>query len=663
MKIGIRNKVLAIISILILVSVSSLGILSYMNSRNVLIETLKNDHYELNKEIAEGIRKEFDGYMSGLKMVADNSNTKIITANGFDSWTRDVFKTYNENFPQVIQTYIGLPDGTIHIEPHFDFDDSYDPRARSWYKGVMERNAPYWTNVYIGAVSKKWSIAGAVPSLDPSGNTQGVLSMTIVLEDLSEKMSKIKVGQDGYVFVVGRDGTVITHPDSSKIGTKLNVPIILDAINAKDDGVVDYEFTNSDGVTRDKYAVFQKLDDLGWYVMTSMYVDEANAKTAVLLRTTLIVAVIVLLVAAIIGIFFANSIIKPINQIVKDMELVEAGDMTVESRVNSNDEMKILSDKFNSMIHNVRSLMKNTAKVTDEVAVSAESLAAAAEEASASSDEVSTTIEEIARGTTDQANDAERGAKLTAGLDEKLGELHNNSKDISDNAFNARKVNESGLSAVRDLKEKSDENIKSTQEISESIGILEQRSKDIGGILQTITSIAEQTNLLALNASIEAARAGEAGKGFAVVADEIRKLAEESAGSAEQIRNIVDMIQKQTQETVDSMTSFKSNSERQFEAVKDVDSSFAEISTSIEDIVGQIENIDRFIDEIIEDKNEIVITITQISSVSEESAAASEEVSASMQQQNMAVESVALAAEKLNELSIELRSEIGRFKI
>lgn len=110
MKIGIREKVIGIISILIILSVASLGIFSYINSADVLSDSLRHDHFELNKEIAEAIDVQFEGYMSGLKMVADNGNTKTISEVGFNQWRRDLFKTYVDNFDQVVQAYIGLPD-------------------------------------------------------------------------------------------------------------------------------------------------------------------------------------------------------------------------------------------------------------------------------------------------------------------------------------------------------------------------------------------------------------------------------------------------------------------------------------------------------------------------------------------------------------------------
>ncbi|MDI3410147.1 methyl-accepting chemotaxis protein [Bacillus sonorensis] len=127
--------------------------------------------------------------------------------------------------------------------------------------------------------------------------------------------------------------------------------------------------------------------------------------------------------------------------------------------------------------------------------------------------------------------------------------------------------------------------------LSEAFRHLSERSNEIGNITEVITSIAEQTNLLALNAAIEAARAGEQGKGFAVVADEVRKLAEQSAHSAEQITKLITIIQHDTKQTMNTVMSATSEVKEGLVVVNEVDGAFGKIEDSIKEAVAQINDV------------------------------------------------------------------------
>lgn len=664
MKLGIRNKMILINASVVLFTVVVIGLLTYWISSSLISDNFIKSNREMNHEIAHSIENEFAGYMNGLKMVALNNNTKTIASEGFDGWRKDVFKTYLDSFARPFQIYIGLDNGTIHIQPPYEFDDSYDPRERSWYKGVMETGGDFWTNVYTDVVTGKFAISAATPVLDNANRNIGVLGTSIALDVLAEQISKIEVGEAGYVFILDSQGVTVAHPNPDILGTPLEVPEVQEAIKTEEHGIVYYDYMNpvTEKIEK-KYAVFDKIEGLNWFVLTSMYVSEVKSQASSIIFYTIIIAAVVMVISILVGIYFASSMTKPIKGLLVAMDAVAGGDMTVASNVKSHDEIGHLSDQFNNMIDNIRSLIQNASAVSEEVGTAAQTLAAASEETSASSDEVAKTVGEIAEGATDQAHEAEDASRLAVNLDEKFTKLIDNSNQISSNADVVKGVNYKGMGVVNELKTKSEQNHKATIEISDAIMSLNQKSSDIGGIIETIQSIAEQTNLLSLNASIEAARAGEHGRGFAVVAGEIRKLAEESSSSAEEIQKIIHEIQIQTQDTVTIMSSFKENANSQYESVGDVNRSFEEILNSVEGIVDQITAVHHFIGEMIQDKDKIVDAITNISSVSEETAAASQEVSATMDQQTMAVESVAHSAEKLNELSISLRSEIGKFKI
>ena len=192
---------------------------------------------------------------------------------------------------------------------------------------------------------------------------------------------------------------------------------------------------------------------------------------------------------------------------------------------------------------------------------------------------------------------------------------------------------------------------------------LNEKTTSIGAILDSISAISEQTNLLALNAAIEAARAGEAGRGFAVVAEEIRKLAEQTSKSTDQIGGIISDITEESNQTVNIMKDVKVANLEQSEAIGGVNNSFEDISTATKTITTKIQEINGSIDAMTEDSNEIVSVIANISAVSQQTAASSEEVTASMEQTASTLTEIEKTSEHLISLAHELNKEIDQFKV
>ncbi|SHK21468.1 methyl-accepting chemotaxis protein [Paramaledivibacter caminithermalis] len=663
--IGLKAKLITMFIILITIPLLALGTFSYMKSVATLEENLKDSSLQLVKQVKETINNYMKGYKESVKQMSYDPNVQQLLTNP-DSlkWMINSFKSYINSHEEVKSIYVGTKYKDMYIYPKTNIPKGFDPTKRPWYIEAIDKNDVICTDPYIDVDTKKLVISVAMPVYNSFNNKElvGVLAIDLSLDTLSQKMNEIEIGKNGHLTLLNKDNITMTHKKPEFIGKIVPIDEIDKAIKEKDEDYVNYE-VEEDGVKREKFAVFSKMDKLNWTILVTMYMDEIAEDANSILYTTLIFGTVSLFIAIIISLLFSGRLTKYFNKLLMNMEKIKEGDFTVRNDIETKDEVGILADGFNSMIEDVGELIRNVQTLSYEVTMAAQGLAATSQETSASAEEVARTVEEIAKGATEQAVESEKGATLTGNLSMKFNDLRQNTEDMIVSSKEVMEANINGVDVMKGLQEKTILNDGATAKIETAIIELDSKTKDIGNILETISSISEQTNLLALNASIEAARAGEHGKGFAVVADEIRKLAEDSRHAADEIKEIVVNIQRDSENTVEIMKEVKERSMEQSQAVSEVNSSFEIISKSIDKISSKIEAIGEFVTMMNTDNSEIVSAIENISAVSEETAAAAEEVSASMQQQSMAVEEVAKAAERLNELSVKLNHEIAKFKI
>jgi methyl-accepting chemotaxis protein len=185
------------------------------------------------------------------------------------------------------------------------------------------------------------------------------------------------------------------------------------------------------------------------------------------------------------------------------------------------------------------------------------------------------------------------------------------------------------------------------------------RSREIRTIVDTITKIAEQTNLLSLNATIEAARAGEAGRGFSVVADEIRKLAEQSASAAEEIKQQVEKMLIQINDTVLAADKGLEHANQNAKVVGEALSELQNISGAIQHLSARIKEISGSTERQTTLMQHVAEGMDSIAGVAEQNAIGAEQLSASTQQQSAANQQVAAAAQELQSLAVDLQRLTG----
>lgn len=359
--------------------------------------------------------------------------------------------------------------------------------------------------------------------------------------------------------------------------------------------------------------------------------DDLAAETDTTVVIMIVIVVIAMIVAVILGLFISRIISKPVNEMVEAADKLAIGDIDVNVKSDTKDEIGSLLESFGRMIENIRGQALAAERIaagdmTVEIAVKSENdllgkklfemveknnevltnIASASEQVATGSKQVSDSSIALSQGATEQASAIE---ELTASLEE----ISTQTKLNAQNASQANELAEIAKSDAMQGNTQMREMLKAMEDINDS-------SSNISKIIKVIDEIAFQTNILALNAAVEAARAGQHGKGFAVVAEEVRNLAARSAHAAKETTDLIEGSIKKVEggtriarDTAEALNHIVNGIEKVAGLVNDIALASNEQATG----VGQI--------------NQGIMQVSQVvqtnSATSEESAAASEELS------------------------------------
>ena len=381
--------------------------------------------------------------------------------------------------------------------------------------------------------------------------------------------------------------------------------------------------------------------------------------------TTILVGVVLfsLITAIFLSLYVTHLILVPLRQLKELMSRAGGGDLSVRGNVLARDDMGELTASFNLMIYNQAAMVGMVREAVEELVASSEEIAASVEEVTNAATMIKDNVREVA----DQTDQGDGAVKDASKALLELSSLVQIAKSSADNARENTVKTQGTASTGKEVVQEAVQIMSGVADqvagTERSIMELNEYTRQIVAITDTITSIADQTNLLALNAAIEAARAGEAGRGFAVVAEEVRKLAEESNRGAAEVAAIVQKVAASTGVASESMQKSRVEVEQGVATVNKGGEALVHIMEAVEKTVEGVKRIIEVTDEEVATSEIIVNMIDRLASMVESTRDHAHLVSSSSEETVASMEAVAAGSEEISSMAQELNSGVSKFTV
>lgn len=630
LKISLTAKLLALITIIVLVAVSSLGLRTISISKNVVYDTSRdtmNSQAETVARLVEDVIEQEFTLLDGLAKIPD-----IVSPDVSLEAKTELLGHIKDMNPEKYNN-IGYCDtnGLSIVGPGRTMDFSNRDLYQLAKSGKRYVSEPSESSFMPGL----WLMYFSVPVKD-QGRFAGAALSVVEGNDLDKIVSGIDIGNGIHPIIIDRK-TGVTIGQADRGEKESNNQFDVDpntgygkAVKEALAGKTGFYIYKDEVTKKEMFASYRPIqnDTALWSVFCLTPADYYLGGLNKIIFSTLFTLLIAIGVSIVLSIVLTRIVTRPIVHVSNSMNEISQGNADLSQRIakTSNDEVGQLVEGFNSFAGKMQNIMKDIQESNSHLTLVGESLDNSTTETGNSIREIISNIDDVHKQIEVQSASVHETAGAVNEIASNIESLEKMIQKQSEGVVEASSAVNQMIGNINSVNDYVDKMAVSFSELTESTrtGALTQNDVNVkieeirnqSVTLQeaniAIASIAEQTNLLAMNAAIEAVHAGEAGKGFSVVADEIRKLSETSSVQSKTIGNQLTNIQNSIQEVVDACE----NSSQAFEAMR------TKIGLT-DEIVKQIKNA---MEEQTEGSHQISASLSSMTDSTEEVRVASQEM-------------------------------------
>lgn len=498
----------------------------------------------------------------------------------------------------------------------------------------------------------------------------GVKATTIeeVMADFSPNilLSEIEKEDDViYAMMIDTNGIAYAGTESMLSDEPYTDAVTINAIKNGISGASFWQDKEQNQRAFDVQVPYYEGDELKGSICIGIKLDRMETMLKQNTLTSVIFTVIMCSIGTLILLLSIRFLLKPLKKLSIQLRDISKGDFTVEQEtgiLRQQDELGTIARAVQSMRSELSTLVTGLRGDANHVEASADTLSTIMKDTTKALEENAQAIEVLANSATEQSDEVNKVAKAVDSLSLNVDQGKERLNNANDQVVFVNNLSQDGKNIIGDLEKVTVESIGRVAAVSKGVNTINETVLHMREFMGRIRSISDQTNLLALNSSIEAARAGEAGRGFAVIGDEIRKLANETKLTTEQVEAIIEDITFKTSTAAEDIVSIRDVNAKQKNTLQETLQIFGQIQEAVVKLHDSMISVVDANDSVSVGKDIIINAISELAALTENLSATCEEISASTEEQLASVEEINNLSISNRDVANKLATSVSRFK-